>query len=95
MRFLFGGYVLKVSEVDIEIIKQLLCSVPDGMEIKSINLVNGYSLDLTAGVAEITAIETQETLSELIGLIQHYDKSNKNFVAIKKGCQSVDTPQKN
>lgn len=86
---------MKVSDVDIEIIKKLLQSVPDGMEIESINLTDGYSLKLTAGLKELSDVEIQEALEELNELIQDYKKNEKSLSLTKKGCQSLDTPEKN
>lgn len=86
---------MKVSDVDIEIIKKLLQSVPDGMEIESINLTDGYSLKLTAGLKELSDVEIQEALEELNGSIQDYKKNEKSLSLTKKGCQSLDIPEKN
>lgn len=56
---------MKVSDVNIEIIHKLLLSVPQGMQIKSIDLTNGYSLNLVAGVEEINAVEREIALDDL------------------------------
>lgn len=85
---------MKVSDVDIAIIKKLLKSVPDGMEIESINLTDGYSLKLTAGIKEINDIEKQGALDELNLLIQNYNKNEESLLMIKKGRQNLDTPKK-
>ncbi len=71
---------MRVSDVDIEIIYKLLQSVPQGMQIKSIDLTNGYSLNLVAGTEEINALEKEAALSELQNIINQYkqfDQSKK------------------
>lgn len=86
---------MKVSDVDIEIIYKLLMSVPQGMQIESIDLTNGYSLKLIAGTEEITAVETETSLKELSSILRQYKnldvgnsnkklKQSKNYLAIKK-----------
>lgn len=66
--------MLRVSDVDLDIINQLLHSVPAGMEIKSINLVNGYSLELTAGTQELYEYEKEQVLDELTKLLKKYKR---------------------
>lgn len=56
---------MKVKDVELKKIKELLKSVPEGMEIESINLVNGYSLRLIAGTQEINQYNYQQALVEL------------------------------
>lgn len=86
---------MKVSDVDIEIIYKLLMSVPQGMQIESIDLTNGYSLKLIAGTEEITAVETETSLKELSSILRQYKQldvgnsnrklnQSKNYLAIKK-----------
>lgn len=72
--FVVGGECLRVSDVDIEIIKQLLDSVPEAMEIRSISFVGGYSLELIAGTQELYNYEKEQTLNEMIRLLNHYKK---------------------
>ena len=60
---------MKVKDVDIKKIKELLKSVPEGMEIESINLVDGYSLRLIAGTNEINQYNYQQALAELQSLL--------------------------
>lgn len=69
---------MKVSDVDIEIIHKLLKNVPQGMEIESIGLTNGYTLKLIAGTEELNAVEKQQALDDLINIIRNYD--NKQLV---------------
>lgn len=66
---------MKVSDVNIEIIHKLLLSVPQGMQIKSIDLTNGYSLNLVAGVEEINAVEREIALDELKSIIKQYNQA--------------------
>lgn len=56
---------------------------------------NLYSLKVTAGLKELSDVEIQEALEELNGLIQDYKKNEKSLSLTKKGCQSLDTPEKN
>ena len=65
---------MKVSDVDIELIHKLLKSVPQGMEVKSINLVGGYSLDLTAGTEELYQLDTADALKELNAILDVFKK---------------------
>lgn len=66
---------MKVSDVNIEIIHKLLLSVPQGMQIKSIDLTNGYSLNLVAGVEEINAVEREMALDDLKSIIKQYNQA--------------------
>lgn len=66
---------MKVSDVNIEIIHKLLLSVPQGMQIKSIDLTNGYSLNLVAGVEEINAVEREIALDDLKSIIKQYNQA--------------------
>lgn len=70
-------------------------SVPQGMQIESIDLTNGYSLKLIAGTEEITAVETETSLKELSSILRQYKQldvgnsnrklnQSKNYLAIKK-----------
>lgn len=65
---------MRVSDVNIEIIHKLLLSVPQGMQIKSIDLTNGYSLNLVAGVEEINAVEREIALDDLKSIIKQYNQ---------------------
>lgn len=67
---------MKVSDVNIEIIEKLLLSVPQGMQIKSIDLTNGYSLNLVAGVDEINAVEREIALEDLQNIIKKYNQTD-------------------
>lgn len=66
---------MRVSDVNIEIIHKLLLSVPQGMQIKSIDLTNGYSLNLVAGIEEINAVEREIALDDLKSIIKQYNQA--------------------
>ena len=70
---------MKVSDVDIEKIYKLLQSVPQGMEIESINLEDGYSLRLIAGTAEIDQIDYENSLKELQKAIKSFNTDVKKI----------------
>lgn len=70
---------MKVSDVDIEKIYKLLKSVPQGMEIESINLTDGYSLRLIAGTAEIDKIDYDNSLRELQKAIKSFNTDVKKI----------------
>lgn len=63
---------MRVADVDVTIIHKLLKSVPEGMQIESIDLTNGYSLKLTAGLEEVHAVEKEIALNELQSIINQY-----------------------
>lgn len=65
---------MKVSEIDIQVISNLLNSIPAGMEVRSINLTNGYTLELIAGTEELYEYEKEQVLNEMINLIDTYKK---------------------
>lgn len=78
---------MRVSDVDIKTIQKLLSSVPQGMEITSIDLTNGYSLNLKASTDIIYQLEYEQSLSELRKLIVNEDKNSnydKNFLLKNK-----------
>lgn len=70
---------MKVSDVDIEKIYKLLKSVPQGMEIESINLTDDYSLRLIAGTAEIDKIDYDNSLRELQNAIKGFNTDVKKI----------------
>ena len=70
----------KEEKVDIQRIKALLESVPGQMEIDSINLKNGYSLNLIAGEQEINQAGFEDALNQLndiLGFYKSLDSGNK------------------
>lgn len=64
--------ILLVDQVDINRIKSLLESVPGKMEIDSINLKNGYSLNLIAGEQEINQAGFEDALNQLNDILGFY-----------------------
>lgn len=70
---------MKVSDVDIKIIHKLLLSVPQGMEIESIDLTDGYTLRLQAGTNVINTLEFENSLDELKRTLKNYDKTYRKL----------------
>lgn len=70
---------MRVSDVDIEIISKLLLSVPQGMQIESIDLSNGYSLRLIAGTEEIENLNYENSLKELQKAIKSFNTDVKKI----------------
>ena len=93
--------ILLVEKVDIQRIKALLESVPGQMEIDSINLKNGYSLNLVAGEQEINQARFEDALNQLndiLGFYKSLDSGNKLLHSYKNYAQlflqgkTVDIP---
>lgn len=76
---LWGDVCMKVSDVDINIIHKLLLSVPQGMEIHSIDLTYGYNLKLTAGTNVIDNLEYESSLNDLRTLIKQQNRDVKKI----------------
>ena len=79
-----------VKNVDLNHIEKLLRSVPDAIEIKSIDLTNGYQLILVAGDEEIQRERFENSLNELEKILQRYNQiedctKEKLFSQNKKG----------
>lgn len=79
-----------VKNVDLDHIEKLLKSVPDAIEIKSIDLTNGYQLILVAGDEEIQRECFENSLNELEKILQRYNQIDDNtkeklFAQNKKG----------
>lgn len=70
---------MRVSDVDINIIHKLLLSVPQGMELTSIDLTDGYTLNLKASAEIVDQLEYERSLSQLQALISGQDKSIKKL----------------
>lgn len=70
---------MKISDVDIEMIHKLLLSVPQGMEIESIDLTDGYNLRLIAGTNVISDLEYENSLNELRQTLKHFNKNVKRI----------------
>lgn len=73
---------VKVKDVDLNKIDELLQSVPDGMEIESINLQNGYSLKLTAGIEEINNYNKEISMQALMDEIAKLNSSSTGLMQI-------------
>lgn len=70
---------MRVSDVDINTIHKLLLSVPQGMDITSIDLTDGYTLNLKASTDIVDQLEYEHSLSQLHALISGQDKSIKKL----------------
>lgn len=68
-----------VKDVDIIKIYELLKSVPPYMEIKSIDLTDGYSLNLNAGTKELKNFEYHSALAELNDILEEFRKADKRI----------------
>lgn len=79
---------MKVSDVDIELLHKLLKSVPQAMEITSIDLTNGYSLRLIAGTQEIHEYEKSEALKELNAILTKLRTLDKQEKQILKASEN-------
>ena len=73
---------MKVKDVDVNKIDELLQSVPDGMEIESINLENGYSLKLTAGTEEINNYNKEISMQALMKEIEKLKSADTGLMQI-------------
>ena len=63
-----------VEKVDIERIKALIDSLPSKMEIVSIDLTDGYSVNLTAGESELNRVKFEKALNRLNAILDLYSK---------------------
>lgn len=70
---------MRVSDVDVNIIHKLLLSVPQGMELTSIDLTNGYTLNLKASTDIIDNLEYEHALEKLQDLIRAQDKDTRRL----------------
>lgn len=70
---------MKVSDVNIDIIRKLLMSVPQGMEIHSIDLTDGYNLRLTAGTNVIEQLEYENSLDDLRRALRQHNRDVKKI----------------
>lgn len=69
--------MLKVSDVNIELLHKLLLCVPQSMEIDSIDLTDGYNLRLSASTEMLNRIETENSLDDLKKVLREYDKKER------------------
>lgn len=63
-----------VEKVDIERIKALIDSLPCKMEIVSIDLTDGYSVNLTAGESDLNRVKFEKALNRLNAMLDLYSK---------------------
>ena len=73
---------MKVSDINLSVIAELLASVPDGCECESIILTDDkYQLRLIAGTDQIRAKKQELSLEELNIILSQYE--NKKLSANK------------
>lgn len=60
-----GDRKMLVKDVDLKVIRKLLDSVPDGIEVTAIDLSNGYQLKLVAGTEQLYEQEYAFKLKDL------------------------------
>lgn len=65
---------MKKKEIDIQIIEQLVNSVPDDIDILSINLNINYSLELKKDYIEVKNNNQAESLAKLMQIIEDCKK---------------------
>lgn len=73
-----------IDKVDLNRIKELLDSVPGKMEITSIDLTNGYSLNLVAGEQEINQAGFEDALNQLNDILGFYKSLEGGNKLLKK-----------
>lgn len=73
-----------IDKVDHNRIKELLDSVPGKMEITSIDLTNGYSLNLVAGEQEINQAGFEDALNQLNDILGFYKSLEGGNKLLKK-----------
>lgn len=62
---------MKAGCIDLDKLKKLLASVPDGVEVESITFeYNEYQLHIIAGTAEYKKVQYDEALNELNKLLR-------------------------
>ena len=73
-----------IDKVDLNRIKELFDSVPGKMEITSIDLTNGYSLNLVAGEQEINQAGFEDALNQLNDILGFYKSLEGGNKLLKK-----------
>ena len=73
-----------IDKVDLNRIKELLDSVPGKMEITSIDLTKGYSLNLVAGEQEINQAGFEDALNQLNDILGFYKSLEGGNKLLKK-----------
>lgn len=65
--------MMKIKDIDIDKIKQLLESVPDGIDCESITFNSGdFQLHLVAGTVNIRNVNFSQSLDELRRVLECY-----------------------
>lgn len=72
------GYLMKISDIDLDIIKNLLDSFSDDITVDSIDLRNGYTVHLTKDYQKSLEEENNNLLLDIRKLIEQYDSSFKD-----------------
>ncbi len=62
---------MKVKDIDIDKIEQLINSIPEDLEVNSINLRVGYQLELTKSYSESSEERKQAALDNLMKMIDN------------------------
>ena len=65
---------MKKKNIDIQIIEQLVNSVPDDIDILSINVETNYSLELKKEYIEVKNYNQAESLAKLMQIIEDCKK---------------------
>ena len=65
---------MKKKNIDIQIIEQLVNSVPDDIDILSINVETNYSLELKKKYIEVKNYNQAESLAKLMQIIEDCKK---------------------
>lgn len=73
------------KEIDIERIKQLLEQVPEDVDIQSIDLSEGYKLNMVYSLQLHSKAQTELLLAELQEWIKELDKSFLKYNENKEG----------
>lgn len=73
------------KEIDIERIKQLLEQVPEDVDILSIDLSDGYKLNMVYSLQLHSKAESEFLLSELQKMFKELDKSFEKYNQNKEG----------
>lgn len=73
------------KEIDIERIKQLLEQVPEDVDIQSIDLSEGYKLNMVYSLQLHSKAESEFLLSELQKMFKELDKNFEKYNENKEG----------
>lgn len=67
---------MKVKDIDVKIISDILKELPEYMEVTKISLTNGYQVHMVAGTEQIKDYDRDIALNELMC----YIRENKNYL---------------